>query len=480
MAEYEDNLEQQRLGRSKGSGTAARSVRSSKGRTAGEIVARKGKVIEDITRLSNSGGKATEIVAKQEELNDLGRELNEIEVSTGMTAEQIIRTPSPPVDVNIEEEATRIAHKMVKEQQKQNIKTTTGRIFTRFDLGQDVVENQQDVVTAGIWSGNIGTLTSFFTSSTQTSTQKKYYYEVFQSQSSAEGAEAQFSVAYGHYAGSGSTITNYDYVTQAIYSQYKSLLLDSDEDYFSFNSVDRDQIYAINFNRARLKERLDPGNMEICLANLSGDGFANNVFTGSHVSKSGDDKIYHLIDDSGDSTQTVTLSGVSGKIYNVVSGSIANGIYNSTAPHYYGKMYPDVGIVILDAYALNESCSFNTVTGSNVAGDNAMKLLKAISASAEIDSTNCGFSARNEEKITSTHYFVRVKNGEYNFSNNPTWTTGSVGSFRNSTFVGDPKTYITTIGLYNDRQELLAVAKLSQPVLKSFSNEALIKVKLQF
>ena len=44
----------------------------------------------------------------------------------------------------------------------------------------------------------------------------------------------------------------------------------------------------------------------------------------------------------------------------------------------------------------------------------------------------------------------------------------------------DPKTYITTVGLYNNNSELLAVAKLRQPILKSTSREALIKVKLDF
>jgi hypothetical protein len=91
-----------------------------------------------------------------------------------------------------------------------------------------------------------------------------------------------------------------------------------------------------------------------------------------------------------------------------------------------------------------------------------------------------GFLARNSEKVTSTHYFVRIKNAEYNFSNNPSYVTGSVGQIAQSTFIGDPKTYITTVGLYNDRQELLAVAKLSKPLLKSFQREALIRVKLDF
>ena len=91
-----------------------------------------------------------------------------------------------------------------------------------------------------------------------------------------------------------------------------------------------------------------------------------------------------------------------------------------------------------------------------------------------------GFLARNSEKVTSTHYFVRVKNAEYNFSNNPSYVTGSVGSLAETSFVGDPKTYITTVGLYNDNRELLAVAKLSKPLLKSFQREALIRVKLDY
>ena len=139
-----------------------------------------------------------------------------------------------------------------------------------------------------------------------------------------------------------------------------------------------------------------------------------------------------------------------------------------------------MGMMVLNGTVLDLSGSFNTVSGSGVAGDNAWKLFTSISGAMSIDSTTNAFQARNSETVTSTHYFVRVKNGEYNFSNNPSFVTGSVGEFAQPTFIGDPKTYITTVGMYNDRQELLAVAKLSQPVQKSFSNESLIKVKLDF
>ena len=97
----------------------------------------------------------------------------------------------------------------------------------------------------------------------------------------------------------------------------------------------------------------------------------------------------------------------------------------------------------------------------------------------KIESANY-FAARREEVITSQHYFCRVPNKEFNFSSNPSFATSSDGTFTQSTFFKNPKTFITQVGLYNDDSELLAVAKLSKPLLKSYSREAIIKVKLDF
>ena len=217
------------------------------------------------------------------------------------------------------------------------------------------------------------------------------------------------------------------------------------------------------------------------LAQLSGSTVPNNSHTGSNVKiETLNPSFISLIDDSGDYENKDSQAGANGGVYNVVSGSLATGIHNPTAPHYYGLAYPTMGVIILNDNVLNLSCSFNTVTGSNVVGDNAWKLFTSISGAMSTNSTTNAFQARNVETVSSTHYFVRVKNGEYNFSNNPTFITGSVGEFSQPTFIGDPKTYLTTIGMYNDRQELLAVAKLSQPIQKSFSIETLIKVKLDF
>jgi hypothetical protein len=387
----------------------------------------------------------------------------------------------------IETRAQTIANSIIQQFQLQNLTAANGRIFTRFDLGTDVIANQKTIVTTGLFANNAATMSFMYTSSVQTSTQKKYYYEVFDKNPSTDTtAQSIFSVAYGHRLGSGSAGpgTLNDSPTRAIYSQYRLLLLNPDDTTFSFaDGSNGDSIYAVNFNRSRLKDKLDQGNWEIFLTNLSGSYVPQQVHTGSNVKALGT-KIVSLIDDSGDLQENFQVSSA-GRVFNVVSGSLINGIYNPSNPVYYGLAYPEMGIVILNGVRLDLALEFNTVTGSgeddnDAAGDNAWKIYTSISGAMNVDRQDYAMQARNAETITSTHYFVRVKNGEYNFSNNPTFVTGSLGDFAQPTFVNDPKVYITTIGMYNDRQELLAVAKLSQPIQKSFQNEALIKVKLDF
>ena len=104
---------------------------------------------------------------------------------------------------------------------------------------------------------------------------------------------------------------------------------------------------------------------------------------------------------------------------------------------------------------------------------NHIKLFNAIKSGGDFD-------ARRTENVSTSHYFVRATNREFNFSNNPTFVTGSNGTFVESSFEKDPKTFITTVGLYNDANEMIAVAKTSQPIPKSFDKEVLIKVKLDF
>jgi hypothetical protein len=360
-------------------------------------------------------------------------------------------------------------------------------IFTTFNTA-DIVPNQEEVITRALFSNNDGNLTTFFTSSGQTATQKRYYYEIFNSSSNALGSEAQFSIAYGQYNGSGSADEGgqiNDTPTRAIYGQYKQLCLDPGERKFTINGRTTNSIYVINVNRARLRESLDVGTLEINIAHLSGSQFiagpgSNSTHTGSNVRLAGNNRYMRLIDDSKSNPASVTTAG---KVYNLVSGSLESGVYNPSNPQKFGLVYPNLGIVVMDGTALDKSASFGTVSGSEVAGDNAFKLYRSMSGSAKFQDLSgdfLGFQARSSEKVKSTHYFVRVRNDRYNFSNNPTFITGSEGDFSQPTFINDPKVYITTVGMYSNSYELLAVAKLSKPLQKSFTREALLKVKLDF
>ena len=383
------------------------------------------------------------------------------------------------VSTQVQQLAQQLAQQIVAEQAAQNAASINGRTYTKFDLVNDIVKNQIETVTAGLWSDNIASLTTFYTSSTLTDSQRRYYVDVYQDVPANDGAAIQYSLAFGHALGSGSDSQGQleDSPTKAVYSQYRQLLLNpSDSRFTTAGSGSTDYIYVINFKRNRLKERLDAGNFELpltAIASRSTNATGSVVVTGS--------TIITLIDDSSIASAAV---GDSGKIYNIVSGSIDAGVYNPSAPVYYGLAYPTFGTLILDGKMLDQKLGFATVNSSSVEGNNHFVLHHSISGSSAFTnpatSDPYGFLARNSEKVTSTHYFVRIKNAEYNFSNNPSYVTGSNGQIAQSTFIGDPKTYITTVGLYNNSRELLAVAKLSKPLLKSFQREALIRVKLDF
>jgi hypothetical protein len=347
--------------------------------------------------------------------------------------------------------------------------------YTVFDT-TDIISQQKETVTAGMWSNNAATLTTYFTSSAQTNSQRQYYVDVLNSAPTTTGSAVQFSIAYGHRLGSGSAAAGQlnDSPSRAIYSQYRQVLLPpSDTQFTTAGSGSTNSIYVISFKRDRIKERMDPGNFEIPLIAISS---RSTNATGSVITGSG---VITLIDDSTLASPTISETG---RIYNIVSGSITNGVYNSSAPVYYGLVYPDYGTVILDGKMLDQKLGFATNTTSNSEGNNHFTLFHSISGSAFFTNSagnNFGFQARNTERISSTHYFVRVKNGLYNYSNNPSFVTGSNGDVI-TPFRDDPKTYVTTVGLYNDNQELLAVAKLSKPLLKSFTRESLIRIKLDF
>lgn len=349
-------------------------------------------------------------------------------------------------------------------------------IYKRFGTF-DQVTGKVEVVTTGMWSGDTGSLSTFFTSSTQVaSTSGDYYYNVYNTDPQS-GGDVQFAIAYGNKNGSGSiSLENDDnstLATKATYAQYKQILLDQDDDLFTFVSSsseglhDSDDIYVINIARARYKEKMDAGNWSIQVSGSNGE--------------------FIFIDDSGKKFSDTV--GKAGRVFNIASGSLNLGtqaeatIESTTSANGqgYGLFYPDQGLLVLNpsAFADTVGSELSPNLGVDEEYQNHKLLWNAIKIT-EGGSNGGDFQARRTENVSTSHYFVRATNQEYNYSNNPTFVTGSDGSFSESTFETDPKTYITTIGLYSDANELLSVAKTSQPIAKAFDKEVLIKVKLDF
>jgi len=340
----------------------------------------------------------------------------------------------------------------------------------------DIVPGDIQIISQPVWSEDMNpysqsfggaTGIGFFTQSAQVSQSGEYYVNVYHRnpQTDANGA-VQFAVAYGHRLGSGSygdpnTVgqNQNDTPTRAIYSQYKNQLLPPTDTAFTFGNDTPNDIMVINVARARFRQKIDPGNWELRIA--SGTLANANAYSS-------------FIDNSGEE-DTPTLNEA-GRVIGIYSGSGAV----TASSTVYGLFYPDHGVLVFNASRLKTELGvpFNSSSAATLSGLGSQPK-NSVTASMHISASSY-FAARSQEKVTSTHYFVRVTNKAFNFSNNPTFVTGSSGTFAHASMLRNPSVYITTIGMYDNNNRLLAVAKLSKPLLKSFNREALIKVKLDY
>lgn len=332
--------------------------------------------------------------------------------------------------------------------------------FVRLDP-RDVVVSA-DTVTAPVWSTNEPTLTSFYSSSAQQlNTSAEFFIEV--AASSASAAPTQFSIAYADDLGSGSAPFNPGVVgvspSSAIFGQAKNLILGEEDENFTFGTVTSDFFYVVTLNRSQYKEKLMPATFNITLTN-------------------GSDSV-QLTDNSKDLTTTTFTEA--GRVYQVVSGSNGasyDGTGKTTAGS-YGWFLPDVGIILFNAKALdlsgaNGGIALSTDRATNNANANNQALL--FDAMVE----GASFSLNSEETITSNYVFARARSDEFNYSANPSMVDSSTGDIRHTDMINSPRTYATTVGLYNDNNDLLAVAKLSKPLQKDFTKEALVRIKLDY
>ena len=335
--------------------------------------------------------------------------------------------------------------------------------FKRFEADDLVVSAEP--VSAPVWSTGTPILTAFYTGSGQANgTSGNYYLNVYQTGSNQAAAAVQFAIAYGDIEGSGSRAYNnaipaYSF-SRTTYGQLRTLLLGDEEVNLKYGGYEPKNFYAIAIDRDRFKESLLQGSFNL---HLSGSGNSPAVL--------------HLTDNSLD-VSTIVYNDA-GRVFQVVSGSNGSA-YNSTgyttSSGSYGLFLPDVGLILLNAAALDDNTgqgiNLGTERDSDTDNNNEQKLFNRIVAQGN-------FQLNYQETVSSQFVFTRVRNSEFNYSTNPSYITGS-GDLRISNFINAPQTYITTVGMYNDNNELLAVAKLSKPLLKDFTKEALIRIKLDF
>lgn len=326
-----------------------------------------------------------------------------------------------------------------------------------------------DSITSTLWSNNMSILTSFFTSSTNTNNTYLPVYAI--NPSSNTTALPQFSIAYGNSLGSGSAPINPLIPgvspTRITYGQFRTLINGDENTNFNFGTgnTDSSEIYVININRANYKEKLFLGTFNLWLSGSDGTNQSLIKLTNNSLST------------------TIVNYCDAGRVFDIVSGSngtaVSNILSGYTVSGSYGKFLPDVGLVILNPSALALSASEGGIglktdlnLNSNALDNNNKNIFNAINLGSN-------FQLNSEETITSDYIFVRIKNNDFNYTTNPSIISGN-GEFYYPSLVNNPQTFITTVGLYNDNNELLAVAKLSKPLVKDFTKEALIRVKLDF
>ena len=338
-----------------------------------------------------------------------------------------------------------------------------------------------DAIIAPMWDNNMTMLSTFFSSSDQESSPSgKFFLNVYQGNVELTSSlQPQFSIAYGHVSGSGSSYFNPmlpdKTPTRDIYGQFRSLLYGDENTGFQFggSSFTTKDIIILSVSRERFKESFNPGTFFLTI-------------------KSGSNQI-SLVDDSTVTTASTYIG--TARVYQLLSGSF-NPTTQQTVPsssNYtpvgsYGIMIPSEGLIILNPRALARPAGpdggvaaiFNEDSSNVIYGafldynPNNRMVYEMISGS-----TSPTFSLQNYETISSRYFFTRVKNAEFNYTSNPTVIDAN-GNLLFTQLVYNPQTYITTVGMYNDAGDLLAVAKLNKPLVKDFTKELLLRVKLDF
>jgi hypothetical protein len=243
-----------------------------------------------------------------------------------------------------------------------------------------------------------------------------------------------------------------------VYKQMAKLLLGSEDAIFQFGGASYHEVVFLLPKRRIYKDEIKKGNTSITLQMTGTNGV--------------DGDSYSLADTGAQSTFVV---GPAGDEADLFSGSTA-----------VGKVYYNAGIV---AYCTGAHVPQGLATNHSPhwSGSAANAPMNRVAISGNIDNFVYGLKNHlnqvqfhNQTNLHSTIYFCRALNSEFNYSTNPTFVDGDGRIIVTSGTDNQTRTYITTIGLYDINDNLLAVAKTSEPVKKSPDSELIFRVRLSY
>jgi hypothetical protein len=236
------------------------------------------------------------------------------------------------------------------------------------------------------------------------------------------------------------------------------------------------EVFIIPFSRLLVKDQIKKGTFSMTLGCTATGSKGGAAF--------GTPGLLTITDTSGSDQYFVNSPvGEYGILY--ATGAILNLPGNGDVTEAVGLLYYQAGVAVLTASVFGSLLDAHATFDGVVPGADS-KGIHDLIVSSSIQSIASAFRSRigniqfnNTTELNSTIYFCRINHSEFNYSTNPTYLSGSkIRVKTNST--DDPVAYITSVGLYNDSNELMAVAKLSEPLKKTPSTEFTLRCRLDY
>ena len=367
-------------------------------------------------------------------------------------------------------------------------------------------------ITGSIVSG------TYAEGSTSTSNIKTYSHGMFESVYDypylSSSANHIFDVTVGYSTGSalsGTSGRTDQEKTINLYNQMALMLVptditgniqDFDEDGdITAGGTKLEEVFFVNFSRLLVKDEIKKGSFQMELGVNSAHDYEGSVFNKriklTDTSGSTGFKVNSPVGEYGILYAQTTYDGNATLDTALLTGETITSEVSSPATHpAVGLIYYQAGIAVISGSAVfndsgqgtsnDEAGKLSTTTDSSymtsTSGKTGFNFVTGTSiqnCSAAIRNRIYNISFNNTTELNSTIYFCRANHNEFNYSSNRTYLTGSKIRVKDNAF-DQPVSYITSVGLYSADNELLAVAKLSEPIKKTPDSELTFRVRLDY